>query len=344
MPPKREQKPEKALIAKKQQAVADKTFGLKNKNKSAKVQKFVQQVEQQGQSGLQKKKEAEKARALAEKKAAEKARLESAALFNPVAVGQKVPFGVDPKTVLCIFFKQGTCTKGSKCKFSHNLDIERKTQKADLYTDSRETKRTDDMTNWDDEKLRSVVLSKQGNPKTTTNIVCKYFIEAVEARKYGWFWVCPNGGDNCQYKHSLPPGFTLKTNEQRQAERAAAASKPTLTLEDFLETERHKLGSNLTPVTLETFTKWKSERAVKKAAEEVAAQKKNEPVHSGKWLFDHGKFDTAPDDDEDDDDSKAWNMDDLRRRAESVDGENDDDQNSNSAPVDGSDQEDHGGE
>ena len=59
------------------------------------------------------------------------------------------------------------------------------------------------------EKLRQVVLSKHGNPKTTTDIVCKHFIDAVENQKYGWFWTCPNGGDQCKYKHSLPPGYVL---------------------------------------------------------------------------------------------------------------------------------------
>lgn len=46
------------------------------------------------------------------------------------------------------------------------------------------------MDNWDEEKLREVVKSKHGNPQTTTDIVCKYFIEAVENSKYGWFWAC----------------------------------------------------------------------------------------------------------------------------------------------------------
>ncbi|KAK9247783.1 hypothetical protein V1506DRAFT_531443 [Lipomyces tetrasporus] len=322
MPPKAP-KPDRAQIAKKQQAVSDKTFGLKNKNKSAKVQKYVQQVETQGQSGLQKKKEAEAARRAAEKKAADKAKAEAAELLKPVMQTQKIPFGVDPKTVLCIYFKQGTCTKGSKCKFSHDIDIERKTQKKDLYTDARETKPADGMETWDDETLRSVIMSKHGNPKTTTNIVCKYFIEAVETKKYGWFWVCPNGGDTCQYKHSLPPGFTLKTNEQKQAERAAAANAPTLTLEDFLETERHKLGANLTPVTLETFNKWKQDRLNKKSAEDELVKKKDEVAHSGKWLFEHGKFER--DDEGDEGGGDAWDMDDLRRRAESIDGDRSDD-------------------
>ena len=88
--------------------------------------------------------------------------------------------------------------------------MERKTEKRNLYTDTREEEeedeKKDDMANWDEEKLRSVVLSKHGNPKTTTDKVCKFFIDAVENQKYGWFWQCPNGGDKCMYKHSLPPG------------------------------------------------------------------------------------------------------------------------------------------
>ena len=50
----------------------------------------------------------------------------------------------------------------------------------------------DTMDMWDEDKLRSVVSAK-GNPRTTTDIVCKYFVEAIETQKYGWFWECPNG-------------------------------------------------------------------------------------------------------------------------------------------------------
>lgn len=42
MPPKQS----KADIAKKQKVVEDKTFGLKNKNKSKNVQKYVQSLQQ----------------------------------------------------------------------------------------------------------------------------------------------------------------------------------------------------------------------------------------------------------------------------------------------------------
>lgn len=126
---------------------------------------------------------------------------------------QKVPFGVDPKTVLCIFFKQGNCEKGKKCKFSHDPAVERKGEKKNLYQDTREAeeeaKKKDGIEDWDEEKLRQVVMSKHGNPKMTTDKVCKFFVDAVENGKYGWFWSCPNGGDKCMYKHSLPPGYAF---------------------------------------------------------------------------------------------------------------------------------------
>ena len=54
MPPKKASgTAAKADIAKKQKQVEDKTFGLKNKNKSKQVQKHVQQM-QQGVSNLKK--------------------------------------------------------------------------------------------------------------------------------------------------------------------------------------------------------------------------------------------------------------------------------------------------
>ena len=52
--------------------------------------------------------------------------------FNSVSTG------VDPKSVLCAFFKQGACTKGDKCKFSHDLNIQRKAEKRSMYSDARE--------------------------------------------------------------------------------------------------------------------------------------------------------------------------------------------------------------
>ncbi|KAL8716837.1 MAG: hypothetical protein Q9225_005863, partial [Loekoesia sp. 1 TL-2023] len=208
MPAKKDNAPKKPSATK---IVEDKTFGMKNK-KGATAKKQIAQIQSQAASAKtpeQKRKEAEKVQREKEKAASEAAKREAAELFKPVQV-QKVPFGVDPKTVVCMFYKQGTCEKGKKCKFSHDLAVERRGEKKNVYQDTREKeeeeRKKDDMADWDEDKLRSVVLSKHGNPKTTTDKVCKYFIEAVENGKYGWFWQCPNGGDKCMYKHSLPPG------------------------------------------------------------------------------------------------------------------------------------------
>jgi hypothetical protein len=321
---------------------------MKNK-KGGQAKRQIEQLKAQAKSNKtpeEKRKEAEKEAKEKEKKAAESARLEAAELFKPVQI-QKVPFGVDPKTVLCQFFKKGQCEKGKKCKFSHDPNIERKGAKRDLYQDTREEEEAkrkedlqkDEMDDWDEEKLRKVVLSRHGNPKTTTDKVCKYFISAVEEGKYGWFWTCPNGGDKCMYRHSLPPGyvlpttylhlrdirlliiyrFVLKTKEQRAAEKALMDKSPlkTLTLEDFLESERHKLTGTLTPVTPETFAKWKKERLDKKAAEEQAQKAKEA---TGKAMFESGDWKDEDDDstaDEDqEEESGAWNLEAMRRETE----------------------------
>ena len=96
------------------------------------------------------------------------------------------------------------------------------------------------MDEWDEEKLEEVIKKKHGSEKSNaTDIVscivfirdiltsthnnclnyfyfpscfqiCKYFLEAVENSKYGWFWTCPKGGDQCNYRHALPKGYVLK--------------------------------------------------------------------------------------------------------------------------------------
>ena len=42
--------------------------------------------------------------------------------------------------MLCAFFKQGQCAKGAKCKFSHDLNVERKGEKINIYADTRDEK------------------------------------------------------------------------------------------------------------------------------------------------------------------------------------------------------------
>lgn len=113
--------------------------------------------------------------------------------------------------------------------------------------------------------------------------------------------------------------FVLKTKEQRAAEKALMDKSPlkTLTLEDFLESERHKLTGNLTPVTPETFAKWKKERLDKKAAEEEARKAKDA---SGRAMFESGDWNASDSEDDDgdagDDDWNEWNMESLRKETE----------------------------
>ena len=86
----------------------------------------------------------------------------------------------------------------------------------------------------------------------------------------------------------------------------------TLTLEDWLESERHKLTGTLTPVTPETFAKWKSERLSKKAAEEQARQAKEA---TGRTLFESGNW-KAEDESSDDEDDGTFNLTALRKETD----------------------------
>ena len=45
--------------------------------------------------------------------------------------------GVDPKSILCAFFKSGQCKKGDKCKFSHDLNIARKGEKRNIFEEEK---------------------------------------------------------------------------------------------------------------------------------------------------------------------------------------------------------------
>lgn len=94
--------------------------------------------------------------------------------------------------------------------------------------------------------------------------ICKYFLEAVEKSKYGWFWECPNG-EKCIYRHALPAGYVLKRDKKKE-------EKPTeISLVDLIEKERAALGPNQTRVTLESFLAWKK-RKLQEKKEKLAAE------------------------------------------------------------------------
>lgn len=100
------------------------------------------------------------------------------------------------------------------------------------------------------------------------------------------------------------------------AEKALMDKSPlkSLTLEDWLESERHKLTGELTPVTPETFAAWKKARLDKKAAEEQAAKAKEA---TGRSLFESGNW-RDEDESSDDEDDGAWNLESMRRETEKL--------------------------
>lgn len=251
----------KTVEKKKEKIVEDKTFGLKNK-KGAKTQKFIQQVQKQVKGNIAANKEVPKISKKEEKK---KELEELNTIFRPVTT-QKVERGVDPKSVLCAFFKQGQCSKGDKCKFSHNLSLVGKAEKKSVYVDIRDDKADGGMDDWDDDTLRDAVEKKHGatnKSKPPTDIICKYFIDALEQNKYGWFWECPGGGEKCHYRHALPPGFVLKKDKKK------LDNKPVIAMEELVEVERAKLPHDLPRLTLESFLQWKKRKLEERKAEKA---------------------------------------------------------------------------
>jgi len=264
----------KAVEKAKDKIISDKTFGLKNKNKSKTVQKYIKGVAnqvkgQKTETDFEKKKKKEEE--------LERLRFENL-LVAPTIIQPKVPIGVDPKSVLCEFFKVGKCTKGDRCKYSHNIDQGRKSEKIDIYTDRRniseeeekQEKENDTMDKWDQEKLERVVDEKQGavNENLKTKIVCKYFLEAIESKKYGWFWECPNGALKCIYQHCLPPGYVLKKEAKKDDDDEEPA-----TVEELIEEERTKLVTR-TPLTKALFLKWKEEKRSERDKQAEETKKK----------------------------------------------------------------------
>ena len=262
MPPKKQAQAGGSKKAEqKKNIIEDKTFGLKNK-KGEKEQKFIKAITHQVKFGQQNPRQVAQSEAEKKLKKDDKKELQELnELFKPVVAAQKISKGGDPKSVVCAFFKEGQCTKGDKCKFSHDLTLERKCEKQSIYIDAKDEElEKDTMDNWDEEKLEEAV-NKHGEAekkKPKTQIVCKHFLEAIENNKYGWFWVCSRGDDICMYHHALPPEFVLKKDKKKEKK------GDEISLEDLIEREHSALGPNVTKITLESFLAWKKRKRQEK--------------------------------------------------------------------------------
>ncbi|KAK1443807.1 zinc finger-containing protein [Babesia gibsoni] len=261
---KQDKAQQKALEKQKQKILEDKTFGLKNK-KGKSVQKYIKSVQQQitGKPPANSDKfMSEQNKAKAEKQKISQQQALLASLFKgtenikQVAVDQNKP-SYDPK--------------------QSKID-----QRIDLYSDQRAQrgKNDEDMTSWDLNTLERVVKEKHGGDVCSTDIICKYFLSAVESKKYGWFWVCPNGGDKCKYRHCLPPGFVLKSDIPKEVEDDEE------TLEERIERQRAELPPGGEMVTAESLARWRASKEEERLESLKDSMQKGPNVQlTGKDLF-----------------------------------------------------------
>jgi len=232
--------------------IEDKTFGMKNKNKSKQVQQQIAQMK--AASGIGKREESA---------SEQKAKAAAAAIDDLLFKEAKSKKDLAREALAKAAALEAKAKKPPK-----------EPDKKDIFVDYRELKKEDDtMDGWDDAKLQEVVNKKAGGQgeRVRSDIICRHFLDAVETRRYGWFWECPNGGDKCQYRHALPEGYVLKRDKEVDPFAAAADEGPRL--EDEIEAKRKALTVR-TPVTLERLLDWLEK---KKAA---AAQKEEEEMEA----------------------------------------------------------------
>lgn len=296
---KTKEKIKKENISRKEAINDDKAFGLKNKKggkQALNVDRLRAEAARAGRTNaeirLDEKKKAEAAEIRRQKKQNGGLTDAEVLLGKSVVDAPKVAFdpNVDPKTIVCAFYKKGTCKKkGNKCKFSHDLSLDtgKGAGKRNMYIDPREA---DTMDKWDQDKLELVVSQKDFHRPNATKIVCKYFIDSIEDKKYGWFWKCPNGKD-CLYQHKLPPGFVLKCDIVE-----VKSDEVELDMYEKIDLERSKLDTTKgTPITEKTFKVWKEKQRLQKIKdaalldkqEKLAGKNKARAAHgmSGRQLF-----------------------------------------------------------
>ncbi|MBA0660825.1 hypothetical protein Goklo_012781, partial [Gossypium klotzschianum] len=193
---------------------------------------------------------------------------------------------VDPKSILCEFFKVGKCAKGFKCKFSHDLNVQRKGEKIDIYSDKIDQETMEDC---DQETLEKVVESKakEYQQNKPTDIVSFFSVALVEipimvdgqskaiVRFVNISWKL--------WKRNNMVGFgsaqmLVKVLLEEESEKTP--------IEEEIENQRAKLKTS-TPMTPELFMEWKKKKIAERD-ESLAAQRaeraKNERM-SGRELF-----------------------------------------------------------
>uniref|UniRef100_A0A8K9UAJ3 Zinc finger CCCH-type containing 15 n=1 Tax=Oncorhynchus mykiss TaxID=8022 RepID=A0A8K9UAJ3_ONCMY len=254
----------------------------------AKQQKFIKTVTHQVKHEQFAAAEGDKKKKIDKKKKLE----EMNELFFQVVIENKNLFLTDLPSYITVKNKRPV---RPACKFSHDLTLERKCEKRSLCVDGRdEDLEKDTMDNWDEKKLEEVVHKKLGEAelkKAKTQQTPIYFLDDIESNEYGWFRVCPGGGDNCMYRRALPAGFVLRKVKTKED-----------SLEELIENERSALGPNVTRITLETFLTLEDEQDMKRKRADLSAGRSLGV--SGREVFEFLP-DLVDDDDAETDDTKG---------------------------------------
>ena len=85
---------------------------------------------------------------------------------------------VGGEVAVCPFYAKGTCRHGKRCRMKHVI---KESPKLNVYQDPR-----DHMENWTQEELEKNVAAKDN--KVQTEIICKYFLEAIEKSKVNFLF------------------------------------------------------------------------------------------------------------------------------------------------------------
>jgi hypothetical protein len=311
--------------------IDDKTFGLKNKNKSTVVKAYVKGVENQarGKTGNQQALESQtfEERALKKKLKEEEAFLNSLSQTVKTIKHTEVEDEDEKRNTLCQFFAQtGFCEEGDSCYFSHDLNIEFNQGTFDIYTDLRNTK---SKLGFDFAMMEDKENKRSKQPKT--DIVCKHFLAAIKSKIYGWKWNCANG-DECIYKHCLPKDYVLKSMQKSVQEEMTF--EEFYDLENKIDEERARIttGGAGTKVTTETLAAWLEKRKLENERSQDPKKKEKEllsKMKTGRELFNANKDkDEYKDDDnadndvyvkDEDEDENENNCEDLTKNTNEVD-------------------------
>ncbi|WUR05022.1 zinc finger C3H domain-containing protein [Vairimorpha necatrix] len=175
--------------------IEEKMFGLKNKKQKSALEKQIEALRIKDSELKQSKVKKE---------------------VRPVV--QKIPVGVDPKTVQCVNYLNKVCNDGENCRFAH-------------------------------ENIKKIESKNTEVDKTKTKHVCRFLLDAINNNEFNNNWKCPFPKCNDIHKLIDLKGDTtaeLSLEEYLELSRQSLGDNLTpLTEERFIEWKEKKLKEEL---------------------------------------------------------------------------------------------------